>query len=383
MPQTAAPTLVAPPLAEDLLLKPSAPAKPSNRDYADLKRIIVERKLLEKQHGFYVYKFALTFSLMIASVAFLVLVKNPWLQLLNAVFMGFASSQISFLGHDAGHRQIAKTSRGNDLIGYFVGNICSGASFSWWLDDHNRHHSHTNDLEHDPNVDYPVLAFDHSQLSGRKRWQLWIIKHQKYFFLPILMLSGINLKAGSIKFMIENKFPSRTMEAILIALHYVWYFSLLIWVLGWWAVPFFVVHQFSLGAFLGSVFAPNHKGMPLMDAESRKDYLRSQVLSSRNVKAHPVTDFMYGGLNYQIEHHLFPSIPRNKMRELQQIVKEFCEQRQVSYHETDTLGSYREMMDFLHEVSAPLREKPEQSRLNRSVRSDDSGMDAETGRTVS
>jgi len=62
-------------------------------------------------------------------------------------------------------------------------------------------------------------------------------------------------------------------------------------------------------------------------------------------------------LNYQIEHHLFPSIPRNKMRPLQRVVKNFCRERAVSYYETDTLNSYREITDFLHEVSAPLREK--------------------------
>ena len=95
-----------------------------------------------------------------------------------------------------------------------------------------------------------------------------------------------------------------------------------------------------------------------MPEEHRNDYLRCQVLTSRNVKAHPVTDFLYGGLNYQIEHHLFPSIPRNRMRELQVIVKAFCEERSVAYHETSTLGSYQEITDHLHEVSAPLRDKP-------------------------
>jgi fatty acid desaturase len=331
---------------------------PANRDFSDLKKIIVEESLLEKQTGFYIYKFALTFGLLFLGLALILLIENPWLQMLNAVFMGFASSQVSFLGHDAGHRQIARTAKGNDYIGYFVGNLVSGASFSWWLDDHNRHHAHTNDLQDDPNCDYPVLAFDREQFAGRKPWQLWIIKHQKYFFFPILSLSGINLKAGSIKFMLENKFPSRGFEAFLIAIHYVCYFGTLGWALGWLALPFIVVHQFSLGLFLGSVFAPNHKGMPLMTAEERKDFLRSQVLSSRNVKAHPVTDFMFGGLNYQIEHHLFPSVPRNKMRKLQSVVKGFCNERAVSYHETSTLGSYKEITDYLHEVSAPLREKP-------------------------
>ena len=335
----------------------SAKRNVANGDYRELKRLVVEKHLLEKQSGFYVFKIALTFSLFGLGIVGLLNASAHWQQMLVGVFMGFASSQVAFLGHDAGHRQIMRTARGNDLIGYLVANLLSGVSFTWWMDDHNRHHSHTNDLELDPNIDYPVLAFDRSQLASKRGLQRWIVKHQKYFFFPILSLSGINLKAGSVKFMIENKFPTRTVEAVMIAIHYVLYFGSLAYLLGWWALPFIVLHQFSWGIFLGSVFAPNHKGMPIMEGESRRDYLRVQVLTSRNVRAHPVTDFLYGGLNYQIEHHLFPSIPRNRMRELQKTVKSFCEEHAISYHETSTLQSYQEILDHLEEVSAPLHEK--------------------------
>lgn len=346
------------PSVEDVLTAP-APVKSSiNRDYSDLKRLIVQQRLLEKQTGFYLYKFVLTFGLLALSLGLLFLRVSPWFQLLNAVFLGFVSAQVAFLGHDAGHRQIVRSTRGNDLLGLFVSNLVSGVSFAWWLDDHNRHHAHTNDLEHDPNLEYPVFAFDESQLAGKRGFQRFIVKYQKYFFFPILSLASLNLKFGSITFMRQNRFATRTLEAALIAIHYVIYFGLLVSVLGWWALPFITIHQMTTGILLGGVFAPNHKGMPVLEGEARQDYLRCQVLTSRNVRAHPVTDFMYGGLNYQIEHHLFPSIPRNKMRQLQRIVKEFCQERSVSYHETTTWGSYQEIMDFLHEVSAPLRQNP-------------------------
>jgi fatty acid desaturase len=315
-----------------------------NCDYRELKRIIVQESLLEKQPRFYLLRFALVLGLLGASGLMLLTISNPWLQMLNAVCLGIISAQVAFLGHDAGHRQIARTTRGNDIIGYLVANLLSGVSFTWWLNDHNHHHSHANDLENDPNLDYPVLAFDESQLASKRGWCRFIVKHQRYFFFPILSLSGLNLKCGSVKFMLSHRFPTRSQEALLIAIHYVLYFGLLISLLGWWAVPFIILHQFSWGIFLGSVFAPNHKGMPLISGEDRKDFLRSQVLTSRNITAHPVTDFLYGGLNYQIEHHLFPTIPRNRMRDLKKIVKPFCRQRSVSYQETSTLGSYQEII---------------------------------------
>jgi fatty acid desaturase len=122
------------------------------------------------------------------------------------------------------------------------------------------------------------------------------------------------------------------------------------------ALLFIVVHQALFGLYMGLVFAPNHKGMQLLDDESQLDFVRRQVLTSRDVKGHAVTDFLYGGLNYQIEHHLFPSMPRNKLKEAQTIVRAFCEARSIPYRETGALQSNREILQYLHRVSAPLRE---------------------------
>lgn len=138
--------------------------------------------------------------------------------------------------------------------------------------------------------------------------------------------------------------------------HYVLYFGLLFSRLNiWQAMLFFIMQRALFGLYLGSVAAPNHKGMLVLDKDSQLDFLRQQVLTSRNVKAHPLTDFWYGGLNYQIEHHLFPTMPRNRLKEAQHIVKAYCEQHSIPYHETGVLQSYREILGYLHEVSAPLR----------------------------
>ena len=76
------------------------------------------------------------------------------------------------------------------------------------------------------------------------------------------------------------------------------------------ALVFIAVHQGLLGLYLGSVFAPNHKGMPILSKDDDSDFLRRQVLTARNVRGGRLTDLLLGGLNYQIEHHLFPSMPR-------------------------------------------------------------------------
>src|SRR5438105_4381304 len=75
-------------------------------EYVELKQLIKERGLLDKQPVYYTYKILLTLSMLAIGLAFLVLVNNFWLQLLDAVYLSFVFAQISFLGHDIGHRQV-------------------------------------------------------------------------------------------------------------------------------------------------------------------------------------------------------------------------------------------------------------------------------------
>jgi fatty acid desaturase len=134
------------------------------------------------------------------------------------------------------------------------------------------------------------------------------------------------------------------------------YFAVLLYVFSvWQAIAFITVHQVTFGMYMGLVFAPNHKGMPTVGDEDGLDFLRKQVLTSRDITGSAVTDFVYGGLNYQIEHHLFPSMPRNRLGEAQVIVRRFCEERSIPYREAGTIESQREIVSFLHRLGAPLR----------------------------
>jgi fatty acid desaturase len=85
--------------------------------------------------------------------------------------------------------------------------------------------------------------------------------------------------------------------------------------------------------------------------------LEHQVLSSRNIFPSPAIDFLYGGLNYQIEHHLFPTIPRNNLPEARRVVKQFCAERGLAYQETGMIASYVEVLAYFHRMSEPLRSR--------------------------
>jgi fatty acid desaturase len=149
---------------------------------------------------------------------------------------------------------------------------------------------------------------------------------------------------------------TRRYEAIGLALHAVLYIALLFLVMSpAKAIAFFAVNQALFGIYMGCSFAPNHKGMPLIGRDDELDYLRRQVLTSRNVRGGTVTDLALGGLNYQIEHHLFPNMPRAALRHAKPMVRAYCDSLGVTYTETSLIGSYRATLTHLNAMGAPLR----------------------------
>ena len=116
------------------------------------------------------------------------------------------------------------------------------------------------------------------------------------------------------------------------------------------AVAFFGVQLAVFGVLLGGSFAPNHKGMPVVPEDAKVDFLRRQVLMSRNIRGGLLTDFVMGGLNYQIEHHLFPSMPRPNLRKVQPMVRAYCAKHGISYTETSLFGSYGIVVRYLNRV---------------------------------
>lgn len=331
------------------------PVKPVN-NYAELKKLIKQHGLLNKQPIYYTYKLGTTIGMLMLSVTLIVVVHQFWFQVVNAGILAVVSAQIGFLGHDGGHRQIFHSTKKNEILTIITGNLLIGMSNGWWLNKHNAHHSHPNEIDMDPDLDIGVLAFSAEDVRSKKGLLRLIVKHQKYFFFPLLALLGLDLQKCSIVYLWRNREKYWAIEVLLLTLHHLLYLGMLFLCLGpWHALIFFLIHQALFGVFLGSAFAPNHKGMPIIEKGSRVDFLRRQVLTSRNIHSNFLNDFWYGGLNYQVEHHLFPSMPRNNLKKAQKIVKRYCREQDIPYYETGMLQSFREILHFLHQVSEPLR----------------------------
>ncbi len=291
-----------------------------------------------------------------AGWAAFVLVGDSWWQLGVAAFLAVMFTQVSFLGHDAGHRQIFGSRRANYVLGVLHGNLGVGLSYGWWVDKHNRHHAHPNTEGADPDIRPSAVAFTATDARAARGVARLAFRYQAYLFFPLLLLEAVSLHVASIRALTSRDSRHRPAETALLAAHAVGYLAAVFLVLSpVKAVVFILVQQGLFGLYLGSSFAPNHKGMPVLDAADRSDFLRRQVLTSRNVRGGWLADFALGGLNYQIEHHLFPSMPRPNLRRSQAVVRAFCEQRDLPYCQTSLAGSYAQALRHLNAVGRPDR----------------------------
>jgi fatty acid desaturase len=294
---------------------------------------------------------------LVAGWVLFVLVGDSWWVLAVAVLQAVIFTQVGFLGHDAGHRQIFGSRRANYVLGILLGNLGIGLSYGWWVDKHNRHHAHPNTEGTDPDIAIGPLAFTPGQAhataeaptSGRLR--RLTLRYQAYLFFPMLLLEAISLHVSSIRAVTSRASRHGPAETALLTVHVIAYLAIVMLVLSpVKAVVFVLVQQGLFGVYLGSSFAPNHKGMAILPEGDQTDFLRRQVLTSRNVRGSWLTDFALGGLNYQIEHHLFPSMPRPNLRRSQALIAAFCRQREVPYCETSLIGSYAQALRYLNAV---------------------------------
>jgi fatty acid desaturase len=328
-------------------------------DYAALSARVRAAGLLDRRPGYYVAKFTLTLAAFAGAWAAFALIGATWWQLVTAAVLGVLSTQVAFLGHDAGHKQVTRTAPKSYLIGLLLGNLAVGLSFGWWLDKHNRHHAHPNHADLDPDV-APAgpLIFVPGQDAGRSGLLAWATRHQALLFFPILMLEGLNLHVSSVQALRDGTVSARWREGGLLAVHLVAFTVVPFLVLTpWQAIAFLAIHQAVFGFYMGCSFAPNHKGMPALTEAEERDYLRRQVLTSRNVRGGRFVDLLLGGLNYQVEHHLFPSMPRPNLRRAQPLIAQFCAEHGVRYVETGLFASYRHVLRHLHDIperTAPL-----------------------------
>ncbi|WP_034610385.1 acyl-CoA desaturase [Cellulomonas sp. URHD0024] len=321
-------------------------------DYSALAAQIRESGLMSRRYGYYWSRMILAAAAFAGVWVAVVLIGDSWWQLAVAAVLAVVLTQLAFLGHDSAHRQIFTSGAWNDWTARIIAGGFVGLSASWWRNKHNRHHASPNQQGSDPDIAPGVVAWTSDVVDERPGLRGWFGRNQGWFFFPLLTLEGMSLHLSSVRALTaKGPVANRAVDLSIVLGRLIAYVAILLVLLPpGKAVAFFFVQMALFGVFLGGSFAPNHKGMPIIPEGMKVDFLRRQVLTSRNIRGGVAVDFAMGGLNYQVEHHLFPSMPRPNLKHVQPVVREYCERLGVKYTEVGFFSSYRIIVKYLNNV---------------------------------
>lgn len=359
------------------------------KGYRDLRSKMVMMGLFKSSKLFFAYKCTFNMCMWAGAVAMMLSSDSTAVHVSSALLMGLFFQQCGWLAHDFLHHQVFHKRKYGDLGGLYWGNLMQGYSVQWWKNKHNGHHAVPNlhstsalSQDGDPDIDtMPVLAWSIEQAQSYRELQedgkdsafvKFMIRNQAVLYFPILLvarLSWLNesfkmafgLGAANENAALELKLKGLQypiLEKLGITLHYVWmiaYCSSMGTFSPLYSIMLFMIATCSCGQFLAIVFGLGHNGMATYDAKTRPDFWKLQVTTTRNVIAGHgfpqfFVDWFCGGLQYQVDHHLFPTLPRDKLPRAHKLVESFCKEWGVQYHEADLVDGTMEVLKHLQTV---------------------------------
>jgi fatty acid desaturase/predicted heme/steroid binding protein len=363
------------PSAESTVQIKSDKQKAFEESYRSLRAKMQTMGLFHSSYPYYIYKVTANLTILALSVFLAWVSDNFWINMLGAVVMGLFWQQCGWLAHDFLHHQVFKTRAYGDMAGLIIGNLFQGFSVAWWKSKHNSHHAVPNlhasrpeACDGDPDIDtMPILAWTLRMAESARDSPTgrMLINWQAYFYFPVLLFARLSWAHQSWVFVyggygqksvrgadIDRKLnPYVGAERFFLALHYLFMLKIMSWMPIVHAVLFFLVAQTSCGLMLALVFGLGHNGMAVYPADQRPDFWKLQVTTTRNVTSNWFVDFFCGGLQYQVEHHLFPSLPRHNLPAAHKLVEAFCKEHGVTYHEADMINGNIEVLLHLNEVT--------------------------------
>jgi fatty acid desaturase len=332
--------------------KPRGDRANPTTEYSALLHTVRDAGLLHRTTRYYFLAFTAVTLALGGTVAGFVLLGNSWYQLLMAGALGIVLTQYAFLAHEASHRQVFESGRANDVAGRTLANLFVGISYSWWMTKHSRHHANPNMMGKDPDIDPDFVSFVETDAAKTRGLYAWFTKRQGYLFFPILVFEGLNLHMHGFRTVFgRGKVEKRWMEIGMLSTRIGAYVVAIFLLLPpGMAFAFIGVQLAVFGVYMGASFAPNHVGMPVLPHGAKVDFLSRQVLTSRDIAGGWFINTYMGGLNFQVEHHLFPNMPRPHLRKAQVIAKEYCRTHGIAYTETGLFESYGIVTRYMNRV---------------------------------
>jgi fatty acid desaturase len=315
--------------------------------YAKLRAQVRAAGILDKSYAFYAPLVVASFLGYALSVWAVYALDNYLFLAVACLGFTFFSVQLGGLMHDAGHRAIFSSNTLNDVMGVAC-SVLMAMVFDNWRTRHNAHHAFSNQKGKDPDLEIPLIATSDVLRAAKGPLEHFVTRYQAYYFYPLGAVVSFSNRLGSLSYFIHRRSLGDLARfvgyvpplVVLFVLPFVLFSPEKA------AFVFLLVHITS-GIYLANCFAPNHKGMPTLGPITGMSFIEQQVITSRNVKGGFVTDILLVGLNHQVEHHLFPTCPRNKLRLIKPLLEETCRDLGLRYLETGVIETNRDILRHL------------------------------------
>jgi fatty acid desaturase len=288
----------------------------------------------------------------------------------GAILLGVHYPRAAYLGHDVAHNQWGPREEPKPRFMLAATALFQGFGSAWWVEKHELHHSFPNgckvsedgvltpidgDIDSVPWIVWDKALIEYNEKAQKSGWEKFLARFMPRFqvplFFPLLSAARFNWSWQSIQTALQRE---RRLEAGLCIAH---------WVLGltlagfltpgaaWTGWAWFLFAQLLGGFILAFVFVLNHTGMEIYDASAARGFYDRQARSTRNTPSSMLFDWFTGGLNSQIEHHMFPTMARRNLTKMREATRKAMQECGYAYDELTNRDAMHAVLTTLDEAA--------------------------------
>ncbi|XP_020701029.1 delta(8)-fatty-acid desaturase 2-like [Dendrobium catenatum] len=340
-----------------------------SKDYQLLISDFTKLGLFEQKGHVILVTLCIIFALFSIAVFFVIGTTSLCAHVAAGILIGFIWTQSGWVAHDTGHATVMLTPWLNRITQLLCGNCLTGVSIGWWKRTHNAHHVACNSLDFDPDLQHiPIFAISSkffntltSYFYERKmRYDTiakTLISHQHWTFYPVMCFARLNLFAQSIVLLLWNKnVPNRFQEILGVMVFWVWYSYLVSFLPNYGERLLFVGACFVVTGIQHVLFCLSHFSTRVYVGQPQgNEWCKVQATGSLNIRCFPWMDWFYGGIQFQVEHHLFPRLPRCHLRRIAPLVRELCKKHKLQYPSIGFCEANRRTLATLKDIALQAR----------------------------
>jgi fatty acid desaturase len=288
------------------------------------------------------------------AAAYVALLADPGLAVRAAaiVALAFLSVHAGFLAHEAVHGALSRNRFVTGLVGQIFNTLLTALCYSYFCHIHRRHHPHCNNRLRDPDMQSGFFSMYRESAREKRGLGALVSRHQSVLIWVLVWLQGFTLKIDSLQFLQRNPRATRVDQAMVL-LHFALWFVPPVIALGFaTALTNYLLMTLMIGPYLGAIFLVNHIGTRVIEPDESISFFEQELSVTRNLGTSRLDDFLFGGLNNHIEHHLFPSMPTAGLRRARGITREFCRRHGLAYREMSWLAAARAVSAHFKTMSA-------------------------------